>query len=117
MNLHLENDALRHLETATAVAKACGAAGITDPAEIPALIDFARKAEEFNTALVVYQRAQLDWNRFVATHGSEDPGQDYYAEQLSQARAIYHVVLRVHGVALHTWRVARGLESAPALAA
>lgn len=111
------NPAAQALELATAITKACTDAGITDPLEVPALIDFAKKAEEFNTALVAYQQSQQAWNEFVTTHGADDPGQDYYAEKLSAARAIYNVARRAHTVALHTWRAARGLEALRALAA
>lgn len=105
------------IQLAADITKACTTAGITDPLEIPALIAFARSAEEFNTALVAYQQAQQAYNRFIATHGADDPGQDEYVRVLTAAREVYHVAQRAHAVALCTWRAARGLEALRALAA
>jgi hypothetical protein len=105
------HDAVRSLERATAITKACATAGITDPAEIPTLIAFARAAEEFNSALAALQLAERDWNRFVATHGADDPGQDYYATRVNAAREIFLVAKRAHSVALVAWRISRGLDS------
>lgn len=117
MSTAANNEAVRGLEFAVAITKACAAAGITDPAEIPALIEYARSAEQFGAALGDYQRAQQDYNRFIATHGADDPGQDEYVRIITGAREIYHVAQRAHAIALCTWRAARGLEDLRALVA
>lgn len=105
------------IQLAADIIKACGPAGIADPAEIPALIAFARSAEDFHAALKKYQHAQHAYNRFIATHGAEDPGQDEYVRVLTGAREIYNLAHRNHQVALKAWHVARGLEAPEALAA
>lgn len=104
------HDAARSLEQAAAITKACAGAGITDPAEIPALITYARVAEEFSIALVAHDRALREYERFVATHGADDPGQEYFVAQLNSAREVLGLARRVHHVALQAWRVDRGLE-------
>ena len=104
-------DAAHSLEIAAGVVKACAAAGIKDPLEIPALIAFARAAEEFSAALHAHQLAQRNYHRFIATHGADDPGQDEYVREATAAREIYEVARRAQAVALCTWRAARGLEA------
>lgn len=106
-------EAALSLELASNIAKACATAGITDPAEIPALVAFAIAAEEHNTALTAHELAQQAWNSFIASHGTDDPGQEYYAAQIAAAREVYAVARRNHLVALHAWRIARGLASMP----
>jgi hypothetical protein len=111
-----QDDAVRGLEQATAITKACAAAGIRDPLEIPALFAFARSAEEFNTALIAHERTVREYNQFVATHGHDDPGQDYYVAQVSSAREVYDMARRAHAISLQTWRAARGLADLKAAA-
>jgi hypothetical protein len=105
------------IQLAADITKACTAAGVRDAAEIPALIDYAHAAEQFNKALTSYQLAQHAYNRFIATHGADDPGQDYYVQQVTAAREIYNVAICEHHVALEAWRIARGLATSAALAA
>lgn len=109
--------AAKALELATAITKACADAGITDPAEVPALIAFANAAEDFTTALIAHQAAQRAYANFIATHGADDPGQDYYVQQANSAREIYELAHRRHALALHTWRSSRGLSAALPIAA
>jgi hypothetical protein len=105
------------IQLAADITKACATAGITDASEIPALIAFAKSAEDFNTALVGYQKAQYAYNRFIATHDAGDPGQEEYVREVTATREIYNVARRAHDVALHTLHIARGLEAPAALAA
>lgn len=105
------------LELAASIAKACVTAGVTDPAEIPALIAFAQAAEHFNTAFEAQQRAINAYNRFITTHGADDPCQDEYVREVTAAREIYQLARRGQQVALQAYRVARGLEAPIAKAA
>lgn len=103
------------IQLAADITKACEAAGITDPLEIPALIAFAQAAEHFNTAFEAHQKAVRAYNRFIASHGTDDPGQDEYVREVTAAREVYQLARRGQQIALQTYRVARGLEaSAPA---
>jgi hypothetical protein len=105
------------IQLAADITQACATAGIHDPAEIPSLVVFARKAESFFSALTAYQQAQHAYNRFIASHGSDDPGQDFYIRELTATREIYDVAQSEYRVALQSYRIARGLEPAPAMAA
>jgi len=104
------------LDLAASIAKACAAAGITDPAEIPALITYARTAEAFNARLCDFNRAKAAWTQFSATHDNDDPGHEYHQREVTYANDLLTAARSAHAVALHAWRVARGLE-APAAAA
>lgn len=106
-------EAIRGLEQATAITKACAAAGVDDPAEIPALVAFAKSAEQFATAHMAHERARRAYEGFIATHGADDPGQDFYVAQLSAARDVYQLASLEHTTALFAWRQSRGLESMP----
>lgn len=108
-----QDDAVRGLEQAAAITKACNAAGIADPAEIAPLIAFARAAEAFGTAFDAREQARQAWDTFIATHGVDDPGQDYYAAKIAAARDVYSLARRNYQVALNEWRIARGFAALP----
>lgn len=105
------------LDLAASIAKACATAGITDPAEIPALIAYARSAERFNAALSDFNRAKAAWTQFGATHDNDDPGHEYHSREVTYANDLLTAARSAHAVALHGWRVARGLEVPAAAAA
>lgn len=105
------------IQLAADITKACAAAGVHDAAEIPSLIAFARKAEAFFSTLTAYQQALHAHTRFISTHDSDDPGQEYYVREVTATREIYNVAQSEFRVALQSYRIARGLEPAPAMAA
>jgi hypothetical protein len=114
---HQSTTPAQAIQLAADIIKACATAGAHDPAEIPSLIAFARKAEAFFSALIAYQQAQHAYNRFIASHGGDDPGQDYYVREAAAAREIYDLAQTEYRVTLLTWRSARGLEQLRAIAA
>lgn len=63
------------------------AAGITDPAELRPLVQFAAAAEQHQDALKQYHRIKNAHAAFAARHDCDDPGHDEHQRKLSVALA------------------------------
>lgn len=67
--------------------KALRAIGITDPAELQPLVQFAAAAEQHQDALKQYRRIKRAHAAFAARHDGDDPGHDEHQRNLAVAQA------------------------------
>lgn len=97
------------LQKLAEIASAIELLGISDPAELKPLIEFANAAEIREAALGNYRKARTAHQRFAATHDHDDPAHEDHQRKVATTQAALTSAEQVLAVKLAEWRTARGL--------